>query len=164
MKTRPQKAYIIRGLPGSGKTTVARKTEGPEGGSVKNVHLENDMFFTSRGVYKFDRRRIKQAVEWCRGEFVKALRAGNTPIVANTFTQKKEIDPYVKAAREAGVRLIIITCTGQYGSIHKVPMSVMAKLAKRNLTAQEVADLYPDAIHFVEHEGEIIQLSPSTEV
>lgn len=164
MEDRPKKAYIIRGLPGSGKSTTAKRMAEMLGDSSRQTaHLEQDQYFTKRGVYKFDRRKIRQATEWCLEEFVKALAEGKIPFVANTFTQKKEIDHYVNAAKEAGAKIIIITCTGQYGSIHNMPMGVMVKLAKRNLTPQQVANLYPDAIHLTMEDGKLTQKLTSEE-
>jgi len=51
--------YIVRGLPGSGKSTFAQTLECPV--------FEADMFFVnSQGVYNFDFTRIKDAHAWCQ--------------------------------------------------------------------------------------------------
>ena len=51
--------YIVRGLPGSGKSTFAQTLNCPV--------FEADMFFVnSQGVYNFDFTRIKDAHAWCQ--------------------------------------------------------------------------------------------------
>ncbi len=50
--------YIVRGIPGSGKSTFAKTLGGQ--------HYEADMFFIDEnGVYNFDFTKIKDAHQWC---------------------------------------------------------------------------------------------------
>jgi tRNA uridine 5-carbamoylmethylation protein Kti12 len=50
--------YIVRGIPGSGKTTFAKSLNCPV--------FEADMFFVnSQGIYNFDYTKIKDAHAWC---------------------------------------------------------------------------------------------------
>ena len=56
-KSRPR-MQIIRGLPGSGKTTLALKRYS------HLLRLETDMFFYSQGAYRFSKCRNERAVRW----------------------------------------------------------------------------------------------------
>jgi len=47
---------IVRGLPGSGKTVMAKKMTG-------YVHLEADMYFEVNGKYEYDRAKVGKAHE-----------------------------------------------------------------------------------------------------
>jgi uridine kinase len=61
---------IVRGLPGSGKSTFAQETleKSPE-----LVWVEADQFFTdSNGVYVFAPAKIKEAHTWCQDHILGA--------------------------------------------------------------------------------------------
>jgi predicted ABC-type ATPase len=74
--------YIVRGLPGSGKSTFAQTLECPV--------FEADMFFVnSQGVYNFDFTRIKDAHAWCQEMVEDHMFNQHEKIaVSNTFTQE----------------------------------------------------------------------------
>ena len=51
---------LIRGLPGSGKSTMARVKY------PNHIHLEADMYFEDdKGNYNFDPKKLKEAHKWC---------------------------------------------------------------------------------------------------
>jgi len=52
------KIILIRGLPGSGKTTAAKEFD--------CFHLEADMFFVRDNIYSFNKEHIKEAHEFCQ--------------------------------------------------------------------------------------------------
>ena len=49
---------LVRGIPGSGKSTFAK--------SLGGTHFETDKFFMVDGEYKFDGTKIKEAHKWCK--------------------------------------------------------------------------------------------------
>ncbi len=51
--------------------------------------------------------------------------------VSNTFTRQWEIDPYIELAKEYGYKVEIVRMTGNYGSIHNVPESVIQSMQDR---------------------------------
>ena len=65
-----QELIIIRGIPGSGKTTMAKSYQGYS-------HYEADMFFMKDGVYNFDRAKIKNAHNW--SDTLLGLKPGDKP-------------------------------------------------------------------------------------
>ncbi|XP_043203069.1 uncharacterized protein LOC122371062 [Amphibalanus amphitrite] len=88
---------LMRGLPGSGKTTLAKQLAG-RGGLVVSA---DDYFVNSRGQYVFNPAKLSEAHEWCRQQARAAMRRGRTPVVVdNTNTQAWEMQPYVKLAVE----------------------------------------------------------------
>ena len=56
-----KKLILLRGLPGSGKSTFAKSISNESTG-----HIESDMFFVKDGEYKFDGSKIKDAHNWCQ--------------------------------------------------------------------------------------------------
>ena len=118
------KLTIIRGLPGSGKSTEARK--------LGCFHVEADMFLYENREYKFSQDKQKYAHVACRNIVDAAMNEGVWEIVvSNTFTRLWEIEPYVALAKEYGYAVEVIRMTGDYGSIHNVPESVIQAMADR---------------------------------
>lgn len=91
---------LFRGLPGSGKSTIADTTGFP-------VVSADDFFVGPDGVYRFDPTRLTQAHEDCQEVAWCALASGNVA-VANTFSQGWEIQPYARIARLTGARLVVV--------------------------------------------------------
>lgn len=127
------KLIIVRGLPGSGKTTEAKALKRQIGWyeMVEAFIIETDHYFVRPdGEYDFNPRMLKQAHEWCRGRTFAELNYGTT-IVSNTFTQWWELEPYIKFCKENGHSVEVITLTTQFENIHKVPEETMKKMAAR---------------------------------
>lgn len=121
---------LIRGLPGSGKSTLARALKGLSFGAK---HFEADQFFTTpNGVYRFDATKLPDAHKWCFDRAKEAIMRGHhNVIVSNTFTTKKEMQPYVELADVLGANLQIILCQADFGSTHNVPEHVIENMKQR---------------------------------
>ncbi len=124
---------IIRGLPGSGKSTEAKK-EFPH-----HKHVEADMYFVDRktGEYKFDFTKLNAAHKWCQKTVFDALRGDHDVVVTNTFTQTWEFDPYITMIQELSfehnveIDLLVVEMKTQYTNIHGVPEDKMQKMRDR---------------------------------
>lgn len=110
---------IIRGLPGSGKTTFAR--------GFNATLIEADMFFEKDGIYTFDSKKLGEAHNWCFTRTRQLLSEGYDVVVANTFTTLKEMRPYLFMGHNYNV----YKCVGNFGSIHNVPQSTIHKMQDR---------------------------------
>lgn len=121
---------IIRGLPGAGKTTFAKSLQKPE-----TEHFEADMFFEKGGKYRFDRRWLGAAHDWCYGNVMDNLHKGRDVIVANTFSTRREIERYVNGVKKTGknINVYVVKCVGndQMKSVHNVPDHAIARMADR---------------------------------
>lgn len=116
---------LIRGLPGSGKSTIAKNMIG------WYWHLETDQFWMKDGEYKFDMSRLKEAHQWCQNETRAMLNRGQSVVVSNTFTTAFEMLPYFDIAKEFNIRPQVVLVQGSFGNIHNVPDEVLAKMAAR---------------------------------
>jgi predicted kinase len=117
--------YIIRGLPGSGKTTLARE--------LNACVCEADDYFMDQDDYIFDATKLSQAHEWCRNSVKTAMLEGyNNIAVSNTFSRKWEFQPYIDLAKEYGYRVTEITLSGElHENIHNVPAEAIEAMRQR---------------------------------
>ncbi|MCV2355356.1 ATP-binding protein [Paucibacter sp. B2R-40] len=113
---------LIRGLPGSGKSTMASVLT-----LVGYEHYEADMFFMRDGVYHYDATRIRDAHAWCQKLTREALSSGRRVVVSNTFTMLREIEPY----RSMTSNLRIVEALGKWENSHDVPTEMVQRMAER---------------------------------
>ena len=113
---------LIRGLPGSGKSTMAREYAGRG-----YAHFEADMFFEHDGEYRYDASRIRDAHSWCQRMTRDALASGRNAVVSNTFTQMREMAPY----RTMSGNVKVIEATGRWQNTHGVPQEMLERMAQR---------------------------------
>lgn len=115
--------YLIRGIPGSGKTTFGNSSQ-----FHGAVHFEADQYFVSNGSYFYYPRGVKEAHGWCQ-KMTKCAMSGNVDVVvSNTFVHLWELEPYIKMAKQFGYTVKVYRMTGSYGSIHNVPENIMDKM------------------------------------
>lgn len=79
----PQIVYLMRGLPGCGKSHRAKRLAGERG-----VVLETDEYFYSQAgtdptSYDYDRKLLPAARQWNLNRMKDALQAGVSPIVVD---------------------------------------------------------------------------------
>lgn len=100
--------YLMQGIPGSGKTTIAKEIRAQTAGVI----LSTDDFWyevtegdtTYRGdTYKFDRSRLGEAHQWNQKRAEDSMRFGaSAVIIDNTNIRARDVIPYVVAARIHG--------------------------------------------------------------
>lgn len=95
---------LIRGLPGSGKSTLARILTA--GGAGQAIEADNH-FIAADGVYRFDPAQLPQAHAACQAQAQAELAAGRSVVVANTFSCRWEMEPYMQIARGCGARVVV---------------------------------------------------------
>ena len=111
---------IVRGHPGSGKTTLAQQIVREQPGTA---HFENDQFFTQDGVYTFDLARHEEAKTWCLDSVRNALASGQDVVVSSTFTTLKEMQPYVELVPPEQLKVVEMFL--DFPDTHNVPQAVV---------------------------------------
>jgi predicted kinase len=116
--------YIVRGLPGSGKSTFARSI-------AKSYQIfEADQYFMKKGKYNFDPTKLKEAHQDCKQRVANRMRENlfnsiffNTIVVSNTFTQDWEMKYYRNIGRRYGYKVHTIIVENRHNgtNIHGVP-------------------------------------------
>jgi predicted kinase len=109
--------YIVRGVPGSGKSTFARQL-------TSNVFEADQYFIDNEGNYNFIPSEIKNAHAECQDD-VKSAMSSSIPKIAvsNTFTQEWEMNPYLELAKQFGYVVFTVIVENRHGgkNVHGVP-------------------------------------------
>lgn len=135
MNNRQQILYLVRGIPGSGKSSFVKH----QLHALVN-HFEADMYFMHDGVYKFDQSKLGAAHQWCQDETFRSLKQGFDTWVSNTFTTTKELRPYFEIAKRTDSVVVCMTMHGNFKSIHNVPDEAMERM--RNRFQYDISELY----------------------
>lgn len=99
----PLSLVLMRGLPGSGKSTAARELlcTGPSG-----LILSTDDYFAHPDGYLYEPSLLSEAHHWNQNRADNAMLDGRSPlIIDNTNLQAWEMKPYVSMALERGYRV-----------------------------------------------------------
>jgi hypothetical protein len=122
--------YLIRGVSGSGKTSLASEMSH----AMKISLFEADQYFyDDEGVYRFDARYLRTAHNDCQLAVHYALTEGRSCIVSNTSTTEKEVQVYKDIADEYNANFVSIIVENRNGttSVHDVPEEVLKKQRQR---------------------------------
>jgi predicted kinase len=120
--------YLVRGIPGSGKSTFAKQL-------APNWVFEADHYFYDKnGNYNFIASEIKEAHKECQ-KYVGYAMESNTPKIAvsNTFTQEWELQPYYELAIKYGYYVTCIVVENRHGGVnqHGVPEEKVEQMKNR---------------------------------
>jgi predicted kinase len=119
--------YIVRGVPGSGKTTFAKLL-------TLNIFEADHYFYDTNGNYNFIPSEIKEAHKKCQ-QFVEYEMESGIPKIAvsNTFTQEWEMKPYYDIANEYGYRVYSLIVENRHGGVneHGVPAEKLEQMKNR---------------------------------
>jgi predicted kinase len=125
-----KKIILLRGLPGSGKSSLAKLMSNALTGFV-----ESDMYFIQNGEYKFDASKLRQAHAWCQNQVEKWMGPHGLDdiIVSNTFTQEWEMQPYFELAEKYGYVIFSLVVENRHGgkNVHNVPEDKLEQMKNR---------------------------------
>lgn len=131
---------LIRGLPGSGKSTIASK--------YKHVLvIEPDMLCITDGVYDWSpekEKRNRLAVI----AFADTMMKNNIDVVVSSVMPSLHDDSLLgrilTSAKKNNVSVYIHDCIGEYGNIHDVPHKTLEGMKLAFVPAEDVIKEYQD--------------------
>ena len=142
MKQSKPRLQIIRGLPGSGKTTLALRRYS------HLMRLETDMFFYSRGAYRFTMERNHDAVEWFKEEVRRLCATGMDFVVTGVFAAHTErLDFVIAAGLARRYDVYIKTLTSQHKGVHAVPEEHFKAMKAAFVPHAELCEKYAEYPH-----------------
>ena len=123
---------LLRGLPGSGKTTLATLLS--ENGNYPVLSI--DSYFTDgkTGEYNFDYKQNHKAYAACEEQTKQKMSDGIEKIfVDNTFVFDWEMQPYFALAKEFNyiVFSIVVEKYHENNNVHRIPQSDIEKMASK---------------------------------
>lgn len=125
MKTK--ELFILRGIPGCGKSTLAK--------SLGGKHVEADMYHLDKdGNYNWKPEKVKESHNWCQTIVGGWMSDGEERIVvSNTFTQDWELKPYLEWAEDFGYRVFSLIVENRHNgvNVHNVPEDTISKMKDR---------------------------------
>ena len=132
-----KRVILLRGLPGSGKTTLAQALIGTFNCNAQFFEADHYMI-NNDGDYEFTAAHLKDCHNACLDDYLGYLRLHVfsdhvLAVVSNTFTQHWEMVPYIDAAEKAGYQVTTLIVENRHGSesIHGVPDDTMRKMMGR---------------------------------
>src|SRR5574344_862936 len=123
------KLYILRGVPGSGKSTYGKKiVDDAIDSGLSGIKFEADDFFMKDGKYNWNPKFIGMAHKWCQNSVRKALDAYDVVVVANTNLGLTDVNPYIKIANDALADFEVVAIHGNHQNVHNVPEETLEKM------------------------------------
>jgi len=138
-----KKLIILRGLPGSGKSTYAKELANKlwEGGLACKICSADYYFERPDGVYDFNPRLLKNAHNFCEQQVKESMQTNYSIIIIdNTNTRKWEYQKYIDMANKHGYNIEEKIIGGfseekikEYAgrNIHGVPYEKIKEMAER---------------------------------
>jgi predicted kinase len=124
---------LLRGLPGSGKSTlgdVILRTPQQD----PSLLSADDFFIDENGNYNFDSTKLQEAHSQCQLRCAERMKLQLSKIVvANTFTQVWEMEPYFEMAERYKYRVHTVIVENRHGNsnIHNVPDEKVEQMRNR---------------------------------
>jgi predicted kinase len=131
----PKILTLVRGLPGSGKSTFANTIT-----NEFSVCEADKFFYDKEGNYNFDTNKLSQAHTWCKEQVEIRMKDNQINeqfyphiVVSNTFTKEWEMNEYFELAKQYGYMVFTIIVENRHGSksVHNVPEATMGNMLNR---------------------------------
>ena len=114
---------LLRGAPGSGKSTFAAVLA-----RQRFAHIEADHWMVNdRYEYEFNPNLLKYCHAQCLERAKVVLARGRDVVVANTFTRLWELGPYL----QLGFRTTVLKLEGTFPNVHGVPQEKVQSMRDR---------------------------------
>lgn len=132
--------YLVRGLPGTGKTTLAKTIAGID---KTKCLAADDYFYENLGAhdakYTFDPAKLPEAHKECLLKTSYWLTEGYSVVVHNTFSCRWEMEPYLQKAKAHNFRVTVLDLfdagltDDQLAArgLHDVPVETITKMRNR---------------------------------
>jgi predicted kinase len=112
--------YLIRGAPGSGKSTLGHR--------LGHAISADDYMVDADGNYAFDPARLTEVHAKCLADARRILTKGADVAVCNVFQRLQHMGPYRKMAQALGAQVFELECLNDFGNVHGVPLATVGRM------------------------------------
>lgn len=132
------KLYIIRGLPGVGKSTLGNYLK--QLGKVDVIHEADDYFTDVNRNYNFDSTKLSEAHNSCKKKVYEDLMQQKNVALCNTNSKRWEFNYYIQFCNQNNIYIKVITLIPPPNitddilakrNVHEVPRSVISNMRER---------------------------------
>lgn len=129
-----QTMYIMRGLPGSGKSTRAKQIAQDTNAVICSA---DDFFLNDAGEYVFDAANLHKAHLTCQKKADVAVYEGKNVVIDNTNIKLRDMKFYVDLAKQNNIEIEYVEPTTSWAwnveecfvrNTHKVPKDVISRM------------------------------------
>ncbi len=128
--------FLIRGVPGSGKSTFANLLNQY---ALTMINLEADDFFTTYNKdtnsfdYNFNPTKLKEAHQWCQSTAMHFLEQGFNVSVSNTSVTEWEVGQYMDIANATGANFVSLIVENYHNgkNIHGCPDEKVQQMKRK---------------------------------
>lgn len=121
--------FIIRGLPGAGKSTASKLI------SPLNSYSNDDWFYIKYGYYNWNVHDLKEfAIPYCQNAVKSDMQDEvNRIAVNNVFSSLSDMQYYIDIAKEYNYKVVylIVENRNNTNTIHNVPKDTMIRMEKK---------------------------------
>jgi hypothetical protein len=132
--------WIYRGLPGSGKSTIAARVAKAK----QCEYFETDMWlyeFEDQDYY-WTPERLSVAIDKCHAAVTQQMMDSEDAIVTGVFRKYSAIKGYIELAQEYNYNVVVIEQRGfDYGNIHDVPKDSLEAMKKNFVPNEQLPPL-----------------------
>jgi hypothetical protein len=119
------KLYVIRGLPTTGKTELARKL-------APSANFSMEDYYVGKKIFTYSTSYKDQATDYCLQMCTDAM-TDEIPVIAvhGVFSNTGTVRPFIKAANRHNYQVSIIECQTQQTTRNSPPRRVLSKIRKK---------------------------------
>lgn len=124
----PKTLWVLRGVHGTGKTTLAEIMVRQLGGVIVDV---NQLMVEPDTGFRFDRRNLRELYAACDRKIQEAMALGLPHVyVTNTCPALAQVERYEQMALRYGYSFSCLTMHTMHGNPHGVPVPALQRLSQ----------------------------------
>jgi len=157
-----KQVIIMRGPPGSGKSTLTLEIEAEYGMPAVICSADHFFYFDKSHDpinYKFNPKLLGRAYDKCREDFKEALATNEAlVIVDNTNIKLRDFQWYIKFAIDSGYNVTVHSITGcsaqecHKANVHGVPIEAIQRMIDNFVETKEINNVAIDEFTHDFHE------------